>query len=215
MEGVKILIDSVKSTTYELLALVLPGAILLLAALSAVGVTLPGGTVVLLGASYAAGMALQGIGDFLFKRSPLKKLAEVPAKWKETQVYALRLINRRLDHPIPDWAVLDVCLTRVEARRTVYDKFTALRDTARGLAVVTPILAGLLLRIYWSQLTVGSLWLVIAKLAAMLATTASVFMAFAQRYTRFHPLAQQVVYGQFIALEIGESPRTTGGVEAR
>lgn len=202
LETLKGLLDSAKATTYELLALLLPGGVVLAVLEHSTDVAIPFGTIGPIAAAYIFGTVLQAISDFLLKREWVKKRlhGEMPT-WKAAHDYALGLIQRKLSAAPPD-VTLDVCLTYIGARRMVYDKFVALRDTARGLAFATLIAAVLLIVEEWSALTIGSWWAASARIGAAIILALGVFLSFIQRYTRFHPLALQAVYGQFIATQL-------------
>lgn len=202
LETLKGLLDSAKATTYELLALLLPGGVVLGALEHATELAIPFGTIGAIAAAYIFGTVLQAIADFLLKRERIKKrLHGDPPVWTTSHDYALGLIQRKLS-AAPKDATLDVCLTHVGSRRTVYDKFVALRDTARGLAFATLITAALVIVAEWSTLASGPWWAATARIAGSIVLAIGVFLAFIQRYSRFHPLALQAVYGQFIATQL-------------
>lgn len=203
LETLKGLLDAAKATTYELLALLLPGGVVLSVLEHSTDVAIPFGTIGPIAAAYIFGTVLQAIADFLLKREWVKKrLHGETSTWKTAHDYALGLIQRKLS-AAPSDVTLDVCLTSIGAHRVVYDKFVALRDTARGLAFATLIAAVLLIVEEWSTLTIGPWWSATARIGGAIALASGAFLAFIQRYARFHPLALQAVYGQFIATQLG------------
>jgi hypothetical protein len=205
LETLKGLLDAGKAATYELLALLLPGAVVLAALMHTTGFGSPFGAIGEIAICYIIGTVLQAFADYLLKRKPIRRWTESEkTDWKVAQAYALRLIQRRLS-AAPSEATLDICLTHVGARRSVYDKFMALRDTARGLAFATLVSAALVIWDEWSQLIAGSTPYAALKVSAVIVLVAIIFLAFVQRYARFQPLAQQAVYGQFIATQLDAS----------
>jgi hypothetical protein len=202
LETLKGLIETAKATTYELLALLLPGGVILAVLERTHGATIPSGTIGSIAAAYAFGTVLQAIGDFILKRKKIAGwLERDKSDWRLTEAYALGMVAKRLP-AVPKGAMLDICLTQLGARRTIYDKFIALRDTARGLAFATVVTAVLVIVDEWDMLTTGATWCVIVKIGGAIALGTMLFLAFLQRYARFHPLAHQVVYGQFLATQL-------------
>jgi len=122
--------------TYELLAVLLPGAVVLAVLVQEYALVVPGATLGAIAGAYVIGIVLQGVADFGLKREWIAKRLGNESAWKESAAYALGLIRRTLED-VPERAALDICLTHVGAGRVVYDKFVALRDTARGLALAT------------------------------------------------------------------------------
>lgn len=193
----KALIEAAKANTYELLATVLPGAALVTATARALGLPVPADAIVLLGYAYAVGLAVQGIGSaivvFATRRS------KRPAGLSPSQAQALALVRKEMGDDFPQEALLDVCLTRIGTDRSVYDKFVALRDTSRGLAVVTlPVVASVLVQKWATVYGAGGL-AGVAKVGALLVGGGLVTFGFIERYRRFSPLAAQIVHGQFLA----------------
>lgn len=95
--------------------------------------------------------------------------------------YALGLIQRKLE-AAPSEATLDVCLTQVGARRAIYDKFIALRDTARGLAFATVIAGVLVIWDDWGPLTSGGWWYAVVKVGGSIVLSLGLSLAFIQRF---------------------------------
>jgi hypothetical protein len=202
LETLKSLLDAAKATTYELLALLLPGAVVLAVLECTCGVTMPFGTVGAIAAAYVFGTVLQAVADFVLKLEKVASWIKIDKDdYKPTKAYALQVIQKRLQ-AAPEAATLDICLTQVGARRTIYDKFIALRDTARGLAFATPIAAVLVICDEWPVLWGGWTACSIAKVAGAVLLSIVLFLAFIQRYARFHPLAHQAVFGQFLAIQL-------------
>lgn len=202
LETLKGLLEAAKATTYELLALLLPGAVILATIERTCEVEMPFGTIGAIAAAYIFGTALQAIADFVLKRERIAKLIEGDkSTWKTSADYALQLIQKKLQ-AAPKEATLDVCLTQVGPHRNIYDKFIALRDTARGLAFATVFAATIVIVRKWDVLASGSSNCAFAKVAGAVVLAVILFLAFIQRYARFQPLAHQAVYGQFIALQL-------------
>ncbi len=203
IEGLKSLLDAGKTTTYELLAVLLPGAIVLSSAATLIPIPIVGGTVGELASAYILGTAVQGLASFIFGWEVFKRVLEKqPPNWQAAHDYALKLIRLKLDKDFPEAATLDVCLTKVGERRQVYEKFVALRDMSRGLAVATVPLSAFLIRHNWNALIEGGSAIGGLKVfGAIIATIVSI-LAFVERYGRFNPLAQQAIYGQFIAMQL-------------
>lgn len=208
LETLKGLLDTAKATTYELLALLLPGGVILAVLGGTCGITIPFGTVGAIAAAYVFGTVLQGVADYVLKREKIAGwIKSDKADSQTTADYALQVIQKQLQ-AVPKEATLDICLTQVGARRTIYDKFIALRDTARGLAFATVIVAVLVIRDQWSVLSSGSTGCAVAKVGGAVVLAIALFLAFIQRYARFHPLAHQVVYGQFLATQLDTKDRS-------
>lgn len=202
LETLKGLVETAKATTYELLALLLPGAVVLATLEYTCEIAIPFATVGTIGAAYILGTVLQAVADFTLKRERVSKLlCGNHSPWQPSADYALRLIQKKLE-AAPREATLDVCLTQVGPRRIIYDKFIALRDTARGLAFATLIAAAFVIVDHWSGIVSGSVGFAIVKVAGAVLLTLCLFLAFIQRYARFHPLALQAVYGQFLATQL-------------
>jgi len=207
LETLKGLLDATKAFTYELLAVLLPGAVVLAALEHEYALVVPGDALGGASAAYVIGIVLQGMADFGLKRAWIAKRLSNESAWKETSDYALRLIRRTLDE-VPERATLDICLTRVGAGRVVYDKFVALRDTARGLALATLVASVSIIVGDWPAITAGAAGYAFAKATGAIALALAVFLAFIQRYARFHPLALQEVYGQFLATQLNPKDQT-------
>jgi len=202
LEMLKAWLDAAKATTYELLALLLPGGVVLAGLEGCCDIDIPFGTMGAIAASHIFGTILQAIADYALKRDRIAKWVEGDKSvWKPSQEYGHRLIQKRLE-AVPAAATLDVCLTRVGVRRSIYDKFITLRDTARGLAFASLITSVLVIIDKWPTLAGGSTAYAIVKITAEILLAFSLFLAFVQRYSRFHPLALQAVYGQFIATRL-------------
>lgn len=202
LETLKSLLETAKATTYELLALLLPGGVIVAVLEETCGMTIPFGTIGAIAAAYVFGTVLQAVGDFILKRKRIAGWIERDkSEWQQTADYALQVIQKRLQ-AVPKGATLDICLTQVGARRVVYDKFIALRDTARGLAFATVITAVLVIEDNWATLSGGTTSSAVSKVCGAIVLATVLFLAFLQRYSRFQPLAHQAVYGQFLATQL-------------
>jgi hypothetical protein len=135
-ETLKWLLDTAKVFTYELLAVLLPGAVVLSVLEQEYALLVPGATLGAINGAYVIGIVVQGVADFGLRRDWIAKRLGNESAWKESAVYALCVIRRTLED-MPERAALDICLTHIGAGRVVYDKFVSLRDTARGLALAT------------------------------------------------------------------------------
>lgn len=200
MDSIKGLLELAKNYAYELLALVLPGAILVAAAGDAFDMQPLGNSIGFLVAGYATGVALQGAASAVVHK--LWKSAAQPDIAVEKLVAAELAGDLGAEAPMS--CALDFCLSRLGADRTVYDKFIALRDTARGLAIAAPVSAGLFIWGHWSFLWTGSRLTGLVRLGLVLLAASLVSLATFSRYRRFAPLAKNAVFGQYLALRAVE-----------
>ena len=204
-ELLKGFIDSLKSTTYEFVAILLPG-LLLAGVVGHVFATpsLPAIGWVLVG--YALGTAIQGVGAFLFWRFSWIGGQREPAEWAEAEAVIEPYIQQRLPDAgqdnVSSRMLFDICLTQVGEKRVIYDKFVALRDTSRGLAVVTTPIVGLLAWHYRLQLDHGIGLISCLKWSATAGVMAVLIAAFVHRYRRFNLVSRQAVYGQYLASQM-------------
>ena len=193
MDALRALIESLKLTAYDLLAVLLPGALLL----RGLGGMFPAAQLGLFGAAgasalvpdglsfaalaFTAGLVLQGAGGRL-----------VPGKPQPELVAAAReVIKSRYGRDLPDGLVFDFCLSKIEARRAVYDKFVALRGMARALAVAAGVLgvAGVFASGSWTLRA-------LAFFAALLCGTSLLAL-----HRHYAPLGERALVGLFIAGE--------------
>ena len=180
MDSLRGLIDSFKLTAYDLVAVLLPGA-LLVYGLGLAAAPVPGGPLAALIVCYFAGLVAQGASGLLSRRrTPPELLQE-----------ARKLILERYGRALPDWLLIDFCLTKLEGRRSIYEKFVALRGMARALSL--------------SALIVGIPRIAQARtleargLAAV--ATALVAGSLYALYRHYAPLADRSVVGMFVAAE--------------
>jgi hypothetical protein len=188
-------IDALKSAAYELTALVLPGIVLVAIGHAFADTPLPASVPAWLIAGYVLGLVLQGIGAWTSRRRGLRRLVGATAtrKISAAETRAKELVEKELGKDIADEHLLDTVLTRVHQYRQVYDKFLALADTARALALVGLIATVLVLIAYGSDLDTARAWL-------MLLGTIACWLALCERYHRFAPLALKALYGKYVAL---------------
>ena len=78
-------------------------------------------------------------------------------------------------------------------------QFIGLRDTTRGLALVTPVAALLWIFGSWSSLTADGAGFAALKIAGVIALAVIVTLALTNRFRRFSPLGRDVVLAQFVA----------------
>lgn len=219
LDSFRTLLDGLKTATYEVLAVLLPGVVLAHLGLAFFAVPIPDNGVGMLVASYIIGLAVQGLASWMVSIQWLKKRLSAEASPDATprsptpsltpEAYAAAIVRRKLDDAVPDGAIFDICLTRIGAGRQVYDKFIALRDAARGLAAAS-VVAAILVAIHK-----GGAFLDSARPTAAVVALLVGMVLFLERYRRFAALGAQVVYGQFIAaqLDAPAPPRSTSAKE--
>jgi hypothetical protein len=204
VETIKALFDALKTTTYGVTAVLLPGATVLelLRRITPLN-SLVVGAVGYVAAAYVCGSAVQGVASVLFGL-PLLRRAGAGVQTQSAEEHARRILELRLGEKIDRDRVLDLCLSAVETRRDVYDKFIALRDMSRGLALAAVIAAAVIAILHHGDLLSVRYGLALA--ISLLAVT-----GFVDRYRRFAPLGRQVIYAQFIVAQTRltpPSPRT-------
>ena len=190
IEALRSLIETLKLTGYDLLAVLLPGALLV----RGFGLLFPGAQIGSPGAgplvpdalaftvlAYAAGLVAQGAGGLVSRRRTAPEPLEM----------AKKLIVERYGRTLPDGLVIDFCLTKLETRRAVYDKFVALRGMARALVVAAGALG-----VARAALGQG-----LEERLAVLAATAVVCVSLRALYLHYAPLGDHAVVGMFIATE--------------
>jgi hypothetical protein len=193
VDALRALIESLKLTAYDLLAVLLPGAILL----RGLGGIFPGGPLGGVGAAgagtlvpdalsfgalaFTAGLVLQGAGGLAVRGRPHPDVLQT----------AKALIKRRYDLDLPDGLVFDFCLSKIEARRGVYDKFVALRGMARALAVAAAVLGA-------AGVFAAGTWAVkaLAFFTALFCGTSLLAL-----HRHYAPLGERALVGLFIAGE--------------
>jgi hypothetical protein len=200
-DSLKQLLEGLKTSMYEVLAILLPGVALAHLGSTFFAISIPGQIVGMLVAAYIVGTAVQGLASWVVNASHLRRVLRHDADMV-LHDYAATMIRKKLDDGVPDGAIFDICLTSIGVGRQVYDKFVALRDAARGLAVAA-VLAAVLVVIHHRRDLFDSKEPLV---------TVAVFLAaavlFFQRFKRFASLGDQVVFGQFIAgqLHAGQPP---------
>ena len=202
MESVQGIIDGLKSATYEISALLLPGIVLVALAHVLVGAPDPGSIPVWIVAGYCVGLALQGIASWAVRTKVARWFVGGvnPGKAPVTpaQKRAHEIVAKDLGDEIAKDHLLDVALTRVHPNRHVYDKFLALADTTRALALVAVIAVGLAIYGMRYELDTRTPWLIVAGAAVA-------WLGLIERHRKFSPLAYRALYGKFVALH-GRAP---------
>jgi hypothetical protein len=198
VDALRALIESLKLTAYDLLAVLLPGALLL----RGLGGMFPSAQLGLLGAAgastlipdalsfgalaFTAGLVLQGAGGRLVPGKPQPELVQA----------AREVIKSRYGRDLPDGLVFDFCLSKIDARRAVYDKFVALRGMARALTVAAGVLgvAGVFAADTWAMR--------LLSFFTALLCGASLFAL----HRHYAPLGERALVGLFIAGESQAAP---------
>jgi hypothetical protein len=189
-------LESLKGSLYDMLAIFIPGGLLVAAFRSCFG--FPHDAWVVAAAAWVAGLTAQGVGHLCSDAGERPAMPEAEAKARAlASAVARRQINREID----DSLLLDFCLSRVEAKRAIYDKFTALKDTARGLLVALPTSAVMLL--FWNGQFKGTGWGLLTAFVTLFA-----IFGLLDRFRQFAPLANRVVFMQFVAAEAAAAPAT-------
>lgn len=194
MDALKSLIDAAKNTLYELIAVLLPGLIVLAAgevlvqgpSISTVSLAYSN-KVILVAAAYLVGLGLQGLSEWLCKRT-IDRFVDRTAAQHLASV-ALGVATARFGKTITDSDLIDVALSRIADKRQPYDKFLALRDAMRGLSLAVPVLVACIL-----FSTLAHRW-------AYAVLLSFVELGLIGRYVKFYPYAKQVAYGAFIAAD--------------
>lgn len=194
-ETVKV-IEVLKTVTYEAMAILLPGLIVVWPFWPGVksSFVLDGsGTLGLAVVGFIAGLALQGVS----RRFINKVLGRFLLK---PDVRVVQLCKAIVDSQLkpagelPEEFLLDYCLSSIGTNRAMHDKFVALRDSARGLMLSMPVFAVGVLVTPYKNCCGGLEWF-----AVPLALVAAA--AFARRYARYEALPRQIVFSQFLAQE--------------
>lgn len=201
MVPVPSIIDGLKSATYELSAILLPGVVLVAAAHSLAGAPDPGSPAAWVVWGYCLGLALQGIASRVARTAYVRCLvggnpSSAPAS--PAQHRAQSMLAAELGRDVAEAHLLDVVLTRVHPNRHVYDKFLALADTTRALALVAVITAGLVIYDMRCALDTAEPWLMFGGIAVAWA-------GLVERHRKFAPVAYSALYGKFVAL-YGRAP---------
>lgn len=210
VDALKSFLDALKSTTYGALAMLLPGAAIVELSLRVVpinGLLTRAGVISYLAVSYIAGAAVQGVTAYLFSLRPLRSLGN-SSTLRESEDHAQRILEAKLGEKVSRVRVLDLCLSRVEAKREGYDKFVALRDMSRGLVLVSLLAAAVIAVRHGRELLT-------MQYGAALLGCLIVAAAFLERYRCFAPLGRQVIFAQFIAGEMKQSKPQPKAVAAK
>jgi hypothetical protein len=199
MDTLKTFMETLKLTLYEILALLLPGAILVEAARElpqrplTVNTTNSTGIIYFLVLSYVGGLAAQGITNLIFRRVPnllrTGHLSTIPPKRKqplEAHARAKRVVEKLIGTKVDDEFVEGYCLSSLSTSRA-YDRFLALRDMARALFLAFPVA--------WWVFASGAHWPLASKFIGVLAGT----IGFLERYFRFDRAADEALFTQFLA----------------
>lgn len=199
MDTLKKFIETLKLTLYEILALLLPGAILVEAAragpqpLLTINTTGSTGIIYFVVLSYAGGLAVQGITNLVFRRLPnlfrTGHLSTNPPRRKqplEAQAEARRVVEKLFGPKVDDELLEGYCLSSLGKSQAVYDRFLALRDTARALFLVFPLA--------WLLFAYGAHWPSASKSIGLLFG----LIGFLERYHRFDRAAEEALFTQFL-----------------
>jgi hypothetical protein len=192
MEELSKALEASKLAAYELFGILLPGIIVaapvwpkLASALhvdqaSAVGLFVT---------SIVAGHAIQGVANALFR--PIERIrsrSALAAAFPLCQARVDKLFGER----VPPEVVLDYCISAIGASRAAYDKFVALRDAARALAIALPVGLGLIALVGRPGWTSGTWW---GAVGGVLVAAA----ALVERWARFARIPEAIVLSQFLA----------------
>lgn len=197
MESIQGAIDGLKSATYEISAVILPGVVLLGVAHALVATPSPDSALAWVVAGYAVGLMLQGLASGAVKTRGVRWLiggvnpVAAPATAAETR--ARKMVEEKLGTDIAKAHLVDVALTRVHPNRHVYDKFLALADTARALALVAVMGIALVLYGMRDVLDTRGPWFAISGLVVA-------WFGLCERHRKFAPLAYRALFGKFVAL---------------
>jgi hypothetical protein len=223
VESVKWIFESLKLTLYEWMAVLLPG----IAGVECIRLLLlpthnflPGSpkssdqpaifatnVVAYVVVAYLAGLVFQGLSSVLVERSVAYVLKRLYKKAKtppppSSKALALKVARGLLREDLPEPLLVSFCLSRVDVKRTSYDRFTALRDMCRALTLVAAIAAVGVLFAAESRVPSGYRWplLIVAIFAAA---------GLCERFIRYRPLADEALYGLFLSNEIQPPPKVS------
>jgi hypothetical protein len=210
METLKGLLDALRASVYNMAALMLPGAFLveIVRRSFGIGELVPWHPPVpYLIAAYVAGFTLQGISGMVFHWAPVRRAtaddAQTAARAAASATAAALLVKRYDVASIPPGSLVDVALTRAADQREVYDKFTALRDMSRALALAFALTAlGAGVRLATLGETAGPLQ--VRGCIAGLVVGLVGFFGSVDRYRRFAELPEKAILSVLIALELKE-----------
>jgi len=202
MDTLKAFMETLKLTLYEILAVLLPGAILVEAArkvppgLLTVNTTNSTGIIYFLVLSYVGGLAAQGITNLIFRRVPnllrTGHLSTIPPNRKqplEAHARAKSVVEELFGTKVKvvdDEFAAGYCLSS-STSHAAYDRFLALRDMARALFLVFPVA--------WWVIAHGANWPLAVKSIGLLLGT----IGFLERYFRYDRAAEEALFTQFLA----------------
>lgn len=189
MEQLKSLIESFKLGVYDLLAVLLPGA----AVVEGVAIALDLGDALAKQSGFLVAGAIFVVGLFLQAIAASYRPLVAHPSVEEMRDRVKKVIDGKLRGlDLPRSELLNYCLSTIESRRAVHDKFVALRDMTRGLAVAAAVVCVALL--FGRPLP-------LAGRAYAVVVSAAVVWLLWTRYRTFAPLAELAVYSQFLAAE--------------
>ncbi len=153
MDAIRLIVELLEKESFEVLAIMVPGATLV-CLVSAVrlslwrGLTFPdfSNPIAFVLCAFIAGHALQGLGRLLYHRLRLERFlrdAREGVAVESLKRLVQAVLKQQMNLDVDAATAISICLSHVESRRTIYDKFTALRDMARGLATASLAAAGL------------------------------------------------------------------------
>lgn len=188
------LAEWVKFTTYEFLAVLVPG-IIVFAAIRPTFDSIfgaQGGVIELLISAWVLGLATQGWARLVLGRRECRLIKGAAG---EVRAACSAQVPHRLQSRLDKADALDAyCLAAVGERRADYEKFLALKDAARGTAVALPsalVIVFVAGGVHWTfSRMAGATLLVLVIAGGML-----------ERWKRFAPLPQLSLYAEFLAAE--------------
>jgi hypothetical protein len=215
MEPVKLLLETLERQTYELFAVFLPGATLLMivAALRLrlwhdVGVPKPSDSLLFVVAALVMGRIVHGVANLAFVRGGLARLLQSRQDEQREEALEVQVISQlqtRGIFVVDSETAVGICLSHLESRRAAYDKFIALTDMAREMAVA--LLIGTI------AISVGSGRSDYPGAGLLIGGGLVGCIAFGQLYTVFQPLPRRIVYTQYLdvvfPLPRGDAPAHT------
>jgi len=199
-----------KFEVYDILAVVLPGFLLLcgvwvtmrgwhgfavsLATLSGTGFT------ALLLAAFPIGHLIQELGDAAIKKVLGERFFKKGRDdfWKTEQGFKVsRLIEQELGFTVSVDSAFDFCLTKIKGQFPRRDVFLATSDFCRSLMVVSFLLIPAAARMLWD---LHGTWVRLAIYAVTigLALTLCIYLA-GRRMVRFRSLSEVPVFGTYLA----------------
>ncbi|MBK8254445.1 MAG: hypothetical protein IPK82_17475 [Polyangiaceae bacterium] len=207
MDQIKVVLELLKNAAYEILAILLPGTViveLLRLGSPATGVIVQNALkdqseLRYVAFAYIAGTAMQGLARLLPTRWSTKTANQLRARAMEV-----------LDQAYPDGTndsdkaryALGICLSYVGDKRAVYDKFLGLRDMMRGLTAASAIgLLAMVVKILAGYGRSGN-----SNVAADVLAAAVFFLCgvgFGTAHQKYGPVPEEALYSTVIAMRIG------------